>query len=207
MSTDEENKIQEQSIKYIYKPSENFCRELKDLRERKKLSQSELAKDLNVSLTSVQNWENGRRFPNDYSCAMIIYKFSLTEEETSLLFIVEEKTSEEEVAASEISDEDADLERTSAKPLIVIFKEQWLKVRKPFVIGVLAWLVMWGVIALVCAIFTIYPINRYKGGEPADSVVRVDIDFRELIIPLILSFIATIILAIVVHFIIKKNYS
>ena len=40
---------------------------IKELRISKKLSQNELAKKLNVSKRIIQDWENGRRNPNEYN--------------------------------------------------------------------------------------------------------------------------------------------
>ncbi|WP_353096153.1 helix-turn-helix transcriptional regulator [Tissierella praeacuta] len=42
-----------------------FGERLKLLREENSLTQSELAKKLNISRQSVSNYENGSRFPND----------------------------------------------------------------------------------------------------------------------------------------------
>jgi len=67
----------------------NFHNEIKKLRTQHKMSQRSFADSLEVSLTTVQNWENGRTFPYDATCQLIIEKFKLTQGEWSRLFTVE----------------------------------------------------------------------------------------------------------------------
>ena len=45
---------------------ELFCKQLKELRAEKELSQKELAKRLGVAVSTYANWEQGRRAPSIY---------------------------------------------------------------------------------------------------------------------------------------------
>ena len=40
---------------------------IKELRKSKGLSQSQLAKEINISKKTLADWENGRRNPNEYN--------------------------------------------------------------------------------------------------------------------------------------------
>lgn len=183
---------------YTYQPNDNFCSELKKLRERKHLSQSDFAKDLHISITSVQNWENGRRFPNDFACAEIISLFSLTDEEASLLFIIKKKD-DDFPAVSEAENEEAIAsEVAQKKPLTTIFKESWFKIRKPFVIGVAVWIVEWILIVAVSAIGYHYSTS---GAEYSNYQREILIfDGAELALLLGLSFIATVVIFTLIYF-------
>lgn len=48
---------------------------IKELRKQRGLSQSQLAKEINISKKTLADWENGRRNPNEYNYKKIIIVF------------------------------------------------------------------------------------------------------------------------------------
>jgi len=81
--------------------NDDFHIEIKKLRIQRKMTQRSFADALEVSLTTVQNWENGRSFPYDATCQLIIEKFKLTQEEWSRLFTIAEIPAEKPKIAIE----------------------------------------------------------------------------------------------------------
>lgn len=222
-------KMSEKIYNNTYKQSKNFQCEIKRLRIARKLTQETFATALGVDVTSVRNWEHGKNFPHDATCQKIISVLSLTEEEQALLFIVEDKSdnrklkcSEEnkaiserpnKVALSEVEGENAITEAPTdkeaifevtpnAKPLTNIFKEKWLKIRKPFVIGVGVW-------AILCVAIAICFIAIHNDNERIIANISKQIKIAitnpwELIICATILFIVTVGFSVLIYFIIRK---
>lgn len=53
-----------------------FAERLKELRTEKNISQTELAKQLNISIACINRWENNLRVPNIDSIIMLCKYFS-----------------------------------------------------------------------------------------------------------------------------------
>jgi DNA-binding transcriptional regulator YiaG len=58
------------------KHKEEFAKELKEWRTRKKLSQSEAAEKLGIPVDTLQNWEIARTMPQGYASAALRKIFS-----------------------------------------------------------------------------------------------------------------------------------
>lgn len=52
-----------------------FAKRLKELREERKLSQNDLAKDLKISAACISRWETGLRVPNIESLTLLCKYF------------------------------------------------------------------------------------------------------------------------------------
>jgi DNA-binding transcriptional regulator YiaG len=50
-------------------PETDFCKRIKAVRKRLKLSQEEFAQELGVSFTTVNRWENGKTLPSKLAMA------------------------------------------------------------------------------------------------------------------------------------------
>ncbi len=58
-----------------------FSEKLKDLRQKKGISQTRLASDIHISRSAVAKWENGLGLPNDESLRMLAEYFEITVDE------------------------------------------------------------------------------------------------------------------------------
>jgi len=209
----------------IFMQSANFPNEIKALRLSKDMTQTSFAELLTVDVSSVQNWENGRSFPRDMFCQKIIDAFSLSEEQWGRLFIkmdklestnnapklieeasIAEENSEKSPAPfeeAEISTEagKTDLEQ---KPQSHTLKEKLKELRLPFVIGIFVWLAVWIILVMVCAIG--YLVTKAPSTHAEMSFYRIYtiINFDELIIELIISFLAITVLSVLIYLIKRK---
>lgn len=202
---------------------------IKKVRQTYILSQQVLGNKAGVSMHTVQNWEYGIYLPKKQHVKNMITSLNLKKQDYPELFAyaeiteeaavpeaadnvpvseeteeaVSEALSEENIA--EISDEvivAKKTEHSKAKPLVTIFKEQWLKIRKPFVIGVGVWIVL-------CVVVTIGFIAVKRSNEmilknAAGQIKILIIEPTELALFAAILFVVTVGISVLIHFIIRK---
>lgn len=89
---------------------------IKELRKSKGLSQSQLAKEINISKKTLADWENGRRNPNEYNYKKLSSFFDvpidtlkaqivITNDKELMKSIIKNKTDYNELYASKIDNE------------------------------------------------------------------------------------------------------
>ncbi len=69
--------MQEEKENRISICKEFFCKQLKELRTEKELSQKEVAERLGVAVSTYANWEQGRTEPSVYDIFNLLYVFEI----------------------------------------------------------------------------------------------------------------------------------
>ena len=72
-----EKLLQEEKENRIAICKELFCKQLKDLRAEKELSQKEVAERLGVAVSTYANWEQGRTEPSIYDIFNLLSVFEI----------------------------------------------------------------------------------------------------------------------------------
>lgn len=116
-----------------------------------------------------------------------------TESETAISEVPTEEVAEETIISESVP---------NAKPLIAIFKEKWLKIRKPFVVGVGVW-------AILCVAIAICFIAIHNDNERIIDNISKQIKIAitnpwALIICATILFIVIVGFSVLIYFIIRK---
>ncbi|HOL11059.1 MAG TPA: helix-turn-helix transcriptional regulator [Bacillota bacterium] len=97
----------------------NLAGNLKKLRKAKKLTQSELAKQLNVSTSTIAMYETAKREPDYKTLAKIANFFEVSIEQ---LLDIDNKTTPKSISLDTLSEDEADL--------ILYIRRKWSKLTK-----------------------------------------------------------------------------